>query len=336
MRAVRLAAARRLEVVDVPEPVPGAGEVVVRVAAAGICGSDLSCYKSGVFSGSVLGHEMGGLVEATGPGVTGWRPGEPVAVDPKIPCGVCGDCRSGAQHRCVEALTRGPGAMRDGAFAELVAVPAHGLFRLPEEVAPEDACLVEPFSVAIHGLERAGIRPGEAAVVIGLGPIGLLAIAALRARDAGAVTGVDPSEPRRRLAATLGADRVAANVAGLGGARAPLVLECSGREDMVQEAVNLAEAGGRVALLGVSMHQATIVPMVLVTREISVFGSISSTAEDFRTAIALLARRPEIAGIITKRVPLDELPDAFASLVDDPTEGKIAADPRLGSSQGVG
>ncbi|MGH2793153.1 MAG: alcohol dehydrogenase catalytic domain-containing protein [Actinomycetota bacterium] len=120
MRAVRLAGAKRLEILELPDPEPGDGEVVIEVATAGICGSDLSCYKTGVFSGSVLGHEFAGFLD-----------GRPVVVDPKMPCGKCADCQNGASYRCVEALTRGPGGLRDGAFAERVAVPASGVHPLP-------------------------------------------------------------------------------------------------------------------------------------------------------------------------------------------------------------
>jgi L-idonate 5-dehydrogenase len=327
VRAVRLAGAGRLEPVELPDPVPGEGEVVVRVAATGICGSDLSCFKTGVFAGTVLGHELGGVVEEVGPGAPGWEPGDRVAVDPKIPCGSCTDCLTGAAYRCVESLTLGiGGASRDGGFAELVRAPAARLHRLPDGVATENACLAEPLSVAIHGLERAWHQAGESALVIGLGPIGLLAVAALRARGAGSITGVDPVGVRRDLAQGLGAERVAASVSEVTD-NVPLVVECSGRPEMLQEATNRTDAGGRVALLGVTIAQATVMPLVWVTREVSVVGSISSSDDDFAEALRLLAREPAIAGIITRRVALDEVPGAFEELIARPADGKVAVDP---------
>ncbi len=315
MRAVRLAGAKRLEVIELPDPEPGEGEVVLRVAAAGICGSDLSCYKTGVFSGSILGHEFSGFVD-----------GEPVVVDPKMPCGACADCRSGASYRCVEALTRGPGGMRDGAFAELVSVPAFMVHGLPGGLDVADACLVEPLSVSIHGIERAGFVPDNA-VVVGLGPIGLLAVAALRAAGCSSVTGVDPVATRRSLATTLGAERVFGSIedAPTG---VPVVLECTGRPELLQQTTNLLAPGGVAVLLGVPMSEASVVPMVWVTREQSVVGSISSSPDDFRAAMELLASRPEIAGIITKRVALDALPQAFEVLIARPADGKVVVDPR--------
>jgi L-iditol 2-dehydrogenase len=314
VRAVRLAGAKQLEIVELPDPVAAAGDVVIEVAAAGICGSDLSCYKTGVFGGSVLGHEFSGYLD-----------GKPVVIDPKMPCGECVDCRNGAAYRCVQALTRGPGGMRDGAFAERVAVPAYGVHALPDALDVNDACLVEPLSVAIHGTERAGFAP-ERATVVGLGPIGLLAVVALRARGCEDVTGVDPVDVRRTLATKLGADRVYERITDAP-AESPLVLECTGRPELLQQTTNLLSAGGVAVLLGVPMAEATIAPLVWVTREQSVIGSISSSGSDFRAAISLLAARPEIASIITKRVSLDGLPDAFDDLIGRPADGKVVVEP---------
>ena len=322
MRAVRLAGAERLEVVELPDPIPADGEVLVRVAACGICGSDLSCYKTGVFSGSVLGHEFAGFVASA---TDGFAEGTPVVVDPKMPCGACADCRSGAGYRCAEGLARGMGGTRNGAYAELVAAPVHSVYRLPPGLGVEDACLVEPLSVAIHGVGKAG-PPAAEAVVVGLGPIGLLAVAALRAAGCATVTGVDPVEIRRTLASSLGATAVVHRVEDAP-ADVPLVLECSGRAEMVQASTNLLGSGGRAVLLGVPMTEATVVPMVWVTREQTVVGAISSSEEDFVEAIALLATRPEIAGIITRRVSLDELPSAFEDLIHQPADGKVVVDP---------
>lgn len=327
MRAVRLAGAGRLEAVELPDPIPGDGEVVIRVAATGICGSDLSCYKTGVFSGTVLGHELAGVVQEVGPGASGWARGDRVAVDPKLPCGACNDCLGGAAYRCIQSLTLGIGmASHDGGMAELVRAPAWRLHRLPDSLSAADACLAEPFSVAIHGLERAGARAGEPALVVGLGPIGLLAVAALRGRGSGTITGIDPVGVRRDLAAGLGADRLLASVSEETGS-VPLVVECSGRPEMIQEAANRCSPGGRVVLLGVPMAEATVAPLVWVTREISVVGSISSTDEEFAEALLTLEREPSIAGIITRRISLDEVPDAFEQLIHSPADGKVAVEP---------
>jgi threonine dehydrogenase-like Zn-dependent dehydrogenase len=324
LRAVRLSGARLLDLVEIPDPVPAEGEVVVRVAAAGICGSDLSCYKTGVFSGSVLGHEFAGTIE--GAGVEGFATGTPVLVDPKVPCGQCVDCLAGFSYRCTAALTLGPGGARDGGFAELVSVPAHCLYPVPAGLRLEDGCLTEPLAVAIHGLERARAMPGGDAIVVGLGPIGLLAVAALRARGAGAITGVDPVEVRRTLAMQLGADHAVSRIEQAM-AGASLVIECTGRADLLQDVTNLAAAGGRVLLLGVAIDQSNVTTMVWVVREVSVIGSIASSPDDFLASAALLAKESGIARIITRRVALEDLPAAFAELVVSPVDGKVVAVP---------
>src|ERR1700683_2568118 len=238
MRAVRLVDAHHLELADIPDPEPSPGEGVVRVDGCGICGSDLTSYKVGLFTGTVPGHEVAGVIEAVGDGVTDWSPGDSAVIDPKIPCGVCEDCRAGASYRCAMALTAGIGFARDGGFAELVAAPAALLHRLPFGLALENACLVEPLSVAIHGVERARLHPGDPVVVIGLGPIGLFTVAVLHARGAGTIVGVDPVEDRRRIALELGATTVVSELREVRShvAPTPAVIECSGSAPLLHSA----------------------------------------------------------------------------------------------------
>ena len=187
--------------------------MVVRVDGCGICGSDLTSYKVGLFTDAVPGHEVAGVIEAVGDGVTGWAAGDAAVIDPKIPCGVCDDCRAGASYRCAMALTAGIGFARDGGFAEQVAVPAALLHRLPPGLALEHACLVEPLSVAIHGVERARPprrrrRGGDRARLRS----GCFTVATLHARGIGPIIGVDPVEDRRSLALDLGAATVVAEL----------------------------------------------------------------------------------------------------------------------------
>jgi threonine dehydrogenase-like Zn-dependent dehydrogenase len=327
MEAVRLVAAGRIELVDVPDPHPANGEVVVRVAACGVCGSDLSCYKTGVFAPIVLGHEFSGVVEALGGGVDPSLAGARVVADPKIACGKCEDCTAGAPNRCVEALTHGIGSGRAGALAKRVSVPAACLHAVPDDVPLDRAALAEPLSVALHGLSRAGVQAGESAIVIGLGSIGLLTVAALRAAGAHPVTGIDPVQARRRVAIELGADRAAAPEQMFDVGPASLVVECSGRPENVQQAANHTRAGGRVLLLGVPMSEAAVMPMVWVAREMTIIGSISQTSKDLDDALGLLAREPALSKIVSRTVPLSGAPGLFDELLKPDADAKVLVTP---------
>ncbi|HVC41761.1 MAG TPA: alcohol dehydrogenase catalytic domain-containing protein [Candidatus Saccharimonadales bacterium] len=331
MRAVRLVEAHRLELVDIPAPEAMPGEVVIRVDGCGICGSDLTSYKVGLFTDAVPGHELAGVIDSVGDGVTGWAHGASAVVDPKLPCGACEDCRSGASYRCAMALTAGIGFARDGGFAEFVAVPAPLLHRLPAGIALEHACLVEPLSVAIHGVDRARLRPGEPVVVVGLGPIGLFTVATLHARGIGPIVGVDPVEDRRRLALDLGAATAVAELREVRGhiPPVPAVIECSGYAPLLHAAADLVAPGGRLVLVGVPFGEATVIPLMWVTREIEIIGSIASNADDFAVSLEMLTADPGIARVATRRASLAQVPEVFEELITPSSGGKVVVDPWL-------
>ena len=331
MRAVKLLDAHVLELEDLPEPEAVPGEVVIQVDGCGICGSDLSSYKVGLFSGTVPGHELAGTVRAVGDGVAIWEAGDVAVIDPKIPCGSCDDCRSGAGYRCAMSLTAGIGFARDGGFAERVAVPAANLHRLPVGLALEHACLVEPLSVAIHGVERARVGPGTAAVVVGLGPIGLLTVATLHARGVAPIIGVDPVADRRRLALDLGAAEAVPEIREVRSLVGPVsaVIECSGYAPLLQAAADLVAPGGRLVLVGVPFGETTVAPIMWVTREIEIIGSIASSTPDFAVSLSMLAKDPGIARIVTRRASLAQLPAVFEELITPSSGGKVVVDPQL-------
>ncbi len=331
MRAVELVDAHRLELVELPVPEAAPGEVVVRVDGCGICGSDLTSYKIGLFTDAVPGHELAGVVHAIGERVTGWSVGEAAVVDPKIPCGRCDDCRNGASYRCAMALTSGIGFARNGGFAEFVAAPAALLHRLTTGLALEHACLVEPLSVAIHGVERARLHPGNPVVVVGLGPIGLFTVATLHARGIGPIVGIDPVEDRRRLALDLGAAAVVSELREVRShvAPTPAVIECSGHAPLLHAAADLVMPGGRLVLVGVPFGEASVVPLMWVTREIEIIGSIASDADDFAASLTMLAADPGIARVATRRVSLAQVPEVFEELITPSSGGKVVVDPQL-------
>lgn len=331
MRAVKLAGAHDLQAVELADPQPASDEVVVRVSGCGICGSDLSSYKVGLFSDIVPGHELAGVIESVGSGVSAWHQGDAAIIDPKTPCDVCDDCRAGARYRCAMSLTAGIGFGRNGGFAELVAAPASLLHRVPARLRVDDACLVEPLSVAIHGVGRAALQPGHTVVVVGLGSIGLFTVAVLHARGAGDIIAVDPVADRRRLALDLGAANVCADVAEVRGIipPAPAVIECSGHPEVLHTSADLVAPGGRLVLVGVPFGRAQVAPLMWVTREIEIIGSIASSEADFVAAIDMLAGQPDLAAVVTRRVPLSDVPAVFEELIAPAAGGKVVVDPRL-------
>lgn len=304
MRAVSLTEAHRLELVEIQRPEPEPGEVLLHIEACGICGSDLTSYKLGLFTG-VMGHEVAARVEGTGQLVT---------IDPKLPCGSCADCLSGHENRCIATLTAQ--TFRPGGFTEWAVAPASILSPVPAGVPAEVGALTEPLAVAVHAASQAQVVPGGTVLVSGLGSIGLLAVVALKAAGAGRILAVEPSAERRELGELLG---VAESAATAGEAlrrfdRLPAVVECSGRPEALAAAINLTDSGGRIVLAGIPVAEVTFVPVFLITREIELTGSITSTRAEFARALELLPRHPELASIVAPRLRLEDVPDAFAQM----------------------
>jgi len=299
MRAVR-ARDRVVEVVDVPPPT-GDG-VRVRIRSAGICGSDLHLVRLGFPLAHTLGHEMAGIAPD----------GTPVAIEPLSPCGHCASCVTGAYNLC----DQGPGILigvgRDGGMAEEVLVPERSLVPLPAGVRVEDACLVEPLAVAVHGLRRAGLRGGERVAVIGGGSIGLCAVVAARAAGAH-VDLAARHDAQREAGARLGA--------GEPGGSYDLVIDAAGTKNALEQAGALCRPGARLLLLATYWSGLELPGFALCLKEVdvvpaSMYGR-SGAARDVDVAAATLARRPELASaLIRHRFPLEAAREAFAVAAD--------------------
>jgi threonine dehydrogenase-like Zn-dependent dehydrogenase len=241
---------------EVPEPVPGPGEVLVAVHTAGICGSDVHATQ-GLFPVTpprVLGHEYSGRVVAVGPGVSPRLRGRPVACEPNYGCGDCPACREGRDSQCVRCV-------RVGGFAERVVLPRRSVHPLPPGLEPATAALAEPAACCLAGLETFRMPPVATVVVLGGGLMGLLTLALARARGARTAVLSDPLPSRRALAERLGADLtvdptredLAAAVARLTGGRgADVACEAVGKPELVAEAVRLVRPRGIVQLVGVN------------------------------------------------------------------------------------
>lgn len=326
MKALRWHAARDVRLDEVPEPTVAPGEVVIKVAACGICGSDLHEYLhgplyipksphplTGVVPPVTLGHEFSGRVVEVGAGVEGVRAGERVTVNPCLLCGTCRWCRRGQPNYCAKLAS--VGLSRDGGLAPFVAVPAYGCHPLPPEVDDFQGASVEPLAVVLHACRRARLSAGDRVALIGAGPVGLLLLQVLKSKGTGWVAVIEPRAERRRLAQVLGADAVidpgaedpARAVARLtDDERVAVAFECVGSAAAFATAFRVAGKGGRIVLVGLVPEAVPTNLLGLLAHEKEIVGS-SAYVDEFPEAIELLvAGRVRIEPLVTARVPLEE------------------------------
>jgi L-iditol 2-dehydrogenase len=303
VKALTLTAYNEFSYGEAPEPEVPSGQVRVRVGACGICGSDVHGMDGS--SGRrippvIMGHEAAGVIESVGGAVAGWAPGDRVTFDSMLSCGECEDCRSGRSNLCPSRRVLGVSCgeyRQHGAFAELVTVPSHVLLRLPDDLAMEDACLAEPVSVALHAVRRVPVQPGDTAVVIGAGIIGLLVIQVLKLAGCGRVVAVDLDQRRLELARELGADealvsereKVLQHVRSTTGGGADLAMEVVGVGPTVALAIDCVRRGGSVGLVGNLAAGVEFPLQSVVTREVSLYGSCASAGGEFAEALRLIA-----------------------------------------------
>jgi 2-desacetyl-2-hydroxyethyl bacteriochlorophyllide A dehydrogenase len=334
MIAAVLHGPRDLRVLASPDPVADGDQVVVRVAAAGLCGTDYSIWSGDrpVAYPRIMGHEFLGDVVAVARGVTRVAVGDRVVVEPNYSCGRCPLCAEGNRNLCLSRTAVGIDA--DGGFAELARVPARCCWSVPAGLAEDDALLAEPLAVVVRAVQRGGVRPGETAAVLGAGTLGLLALQVLRARGARVL--VVSRTPRRfELARRLGAE--ATHVAGEGAlettARAfsgregvDLVVETAGTPEAAGHALSLVRPAGRIVLTGLPHAAAPLSIFTIVRREVSIIGSMIYQ-DEFPEAVRLLAEgRVRGAPLITHRFGLDAIAQAFVAH-RDPASIKVAVLP---------
>jgi L-iditol 2-dehydrogenase len=350
MKALLLSEYKHLDVADLPAPVAGPGEVLVRVAACGICGSDVHGYDGS--SGRrippiVMGHEAAGIVAAVGEGVAGYAPGDRVTFDSTVYCGECEFCRRGEVNLCDRRQVVGVSCgdyRRAGAFAEYVTVPERILYRLPDGLSFSDAAMLEAVSVAIHAVRVAEVKGGETALVIGAGMIGLLILQAAKASGCARVFVTDVDASRLEMARSLGADAVIDSsreslTAGIdrltAGRGVDVALEAVGRPETVVAAIDCTRKGGTVALVGNISPEVTIPLQKVVTRQIRLQGSCASAGEYPQAMQWMAEGKIKVAPLITAVAPLEEGPSWFARLyAREPNLMKVVLDPRSNHDAG--
>lgn len=329
MKALLLTAPSQLEYTEVPEPGQADDEVVVRIRACGICGSDIHGWDGS--SGRrrpplIMGHEAAGEILSVGPRVEHWKPGDRVTFDSTIWCGQCDYCRAGQVNLCENRRVVGvaPAEYRQhGAFAEKLSLPARILYAIPDELSFEQAAMVEPVSIAIHAIKRVTVSPTDTVVVVGAGMIGLFVVQALRWAGAKQIIAVDLAENRLGLARELGATHilksdacdVAAEVLKLTQGRgADSTFEAVGISPTVNLAFATLRRGGHAVLVGNLAAKIDFPLQAVVTREITVHGTCGSAGE-YPLCLDLIARRiVRVEPIISAVAPLTEGAEWFERL----------------------
>jgi len=328
-----------LSIEELERPSPGPMQVLGRVRACGICGSDLhfARYADDMLAvsrasdpagwsamdldrGVVMGHEFVAEVVEAGPGAEEWTPGTRVTSVPVLP--------APSSPRGVQSI--GYSSTYPGAYGEYVLMGAPLLLRVPDNVPDRVAATTEPCAVGLHAVREARMQPGERALVMGAGPIGLMTLLWLKEQGVAEVAVSEYAAPRRELAARLGADLVidpastdvAARLAEAGGPP-PVVFECVGVEGTLQQAMNLVARRGRVVVVGVCMPEDRIRPMTGINKHLTLQFVLGYTPDEFKEALeAIGSGRVDPSVLVTRTVTLDELPDAFRSL-SDPTDCKV-------------
>jgi threonine dehydrogenase-like Zn-dependent dehydrogenase len=308
-------------------------EILVRVAACGICGTDLHIYEGEVPLARlpvIAGHEFCGTVERVGSSVTGLAVSDRVAIEPNLFCGRCHYCRTGKKHFCVNWA--GIGLTRDGGFAEFASVPHHAAYKIPEKVSFQSGAFFEPVACVLHGIERVGLTPGDTVVICGAGSIGLLFVQLLRRSGAGRIVVSDPDAAKRGVARQLGADivvdpteadlkeTVMKNTNGLGAA---IAIDASGVPEAISSLFGLVQSTGRILLFGVAPEEAEIRvrPFDIYRRELMLVGSFTNPYTN-EAAINLLEGL-NLDPIMTHQIRLDQLVEDGIHAIQRKDQGVI-------------
>ena len=326
MRAAVTTEAHGFEIVELPDPAPGPDELVIRVAACGVCGSDIKAQPF-MPAGIVMGHELGGEVVAVGSEAGMWRSGANVAVLPVISCGDCTYCAAGMVAHCSQTRYLGMGPDLGG-FAELAVVPARHAFALPDGLNGAYAALVEPFAVGLHGVHTAEIRPGDEVLVVGAGGVGLTTIAWLSAKGAARITAADPDPQRRKVASAMGATDVVGSAAECAAGAYDAAIECVGRPELLQACQTAVRPLGRVVISGACAEAVPIEPVTALLKELTIRFSVCYRPDEFRDVIAaFISGDVDPTPIMGPQLDLDLIAEAFDLVRNAGVHGRVFVGP---------
>jgi L-iditol 2-dehydrogenase len=324
-----------------PTPEIGAGEMLVRIEASGICGSDVLEWYRLSRAPLVLGHEISGQVAAVGPGISGYQAGDRVAVAHHVPCNTCRYCLSGRHTMCPTLWQTN---FDPGGFAEYVRLPAinvdRGVFLLPDALSYEEATFVEPLACVLRGQQRAGVSLGGTVLVIGCGIAGLLHIKLARASGAGRILAADVVDYRRKAALYMGADAVILPEEDMAAAVRRLSQDCladtvilgTGAMSAIIQALASVERGGTVLFFAPAAPQATIPVAIndfLWRRDVTLTTTYAGSPADYATALTLIASgRVPVADLITHRFPLSQTAQGFQLVAEAKESLKVIIEPQ--------
>jgi len=329
MRAAELYQHRSFRLVDMPVQEPGPGELQVRVESCGICGSDLHYFIEGAIGDTpcvypmVMGHEPAGVVVKTGTGVTGWSPGDRVALEPALYCYHCEYCLTGHHNVCSNLrFLSSPGD--PGYFREFVNLPATNVLPLPANLSFQEGTLFEPLAVVLHSMKFVQLQPGEKVAVFGAGPIGLLTVFTLKLSGASRIWVVEPVLERRNLACAMGADAVidpgAADAAqeivkDTGGRGVGVAIDCATRGPSLNQAIQVARNAGRLVITGIPWELRPALDFSTMRRKELVLYNVRRSNHESETALELLKEhRRRLSAILTHDMPLEQVQQAFEKL----------------------
>ncbi len=329
MQAMKFPEAGRAEIVNVPVPAPGSGEVLVRVRAAGICASDVAAFK-GTHNFRrppvITGHELAGEIVTLGADVATCRAGDRVALEPHVGCGRCVYCRQDNYHECPEKRFVGVGEWI-GAFAEYLVATESMCHPIPAHMPFEEAAMLEPFCVGLHAVRRADLQIGETVAILGVGTIGMMTLLAARCGGPGWTVVTDLSAAKRDLALRCGADTaldpsredlVAAIRTATGGMGVDVVFVAASAPGVLDQAVRMCRRMGRLVIIASFFTGGGVEARRVQQREQTVLGTSMYTGTDYRLAIRLWeqGRLAQLSSLVSERIRLDEAPGMVAALAD--------------------
>lgn len=329
MKAIKIDEPWKVACVDIEKPEPKEGEALIRIVTAGICGSDIGAFRgtNGLVSyPRVIGHELAGVVEAIPENnKNGIRVGDRVVVDPYIYCGNCYPCSIGRTNCCTDLKVLGVHV--DGGMAQYFTHPADMLIKIPDDMTWEEAAMAEPLTISLHGIHRGGFKAGEYCVIIGAGPIGLVAGMIAQAYGGHAIL-LDLVQERLDFAKTLGIEYVInsgeeTDVPGriaeiTGGMMAQQVMECSGANAAIRNTLDYVSNAGRITLTGWPKKETSIPTDLITKKEVDIRGARTSAGE-FEEALELIrSRRVDMNRILTKVVSMEEAPEIIRDIEKNP------------------